>query len=227
MSDASPPPTPTDDDPFVIPARLPYETTYQPFWSPLIGPIRTLLSMLPSHEDSRTGRQWAKRIQIGLGAVALGIVIFADGAMLRAVGALLVIGALSLPISKARKRSYTGRLRSLQEGRTKTITRPGRIVYDGYRILLEKEGSKLRRVLTDRDEHTLRLHRDDEHLYLKVEPSSSGRDSDAIWVGTADLESSDLDDDRDVTSIDDDTPDRPAIVEGEDWRRLWQVLLVS
>lgn len=219
--------TPTEENPLALPARLPYQTSHQPFWTKLLSPVQTGVELFPSHKNTRKGRAIARRIRIGVGAVALGIVIFSGEMLwLQIAGALLVIGVLFLPISEVRKRSWVGQLRSLRKGTTRTITRPGRIVYDGRRVLLEKEGSKLRRVLTDRESHVLTLQQDEERLYLKIEPPSDAA-SDAIWVGTDALDPSELDDAGAVESIDSETPNRPALVERDDWLTLWHALRAS
>jgi len=58
-----------------------------------------------------------------------------------ALGIVAVVAGLFLPISEVRKRSWNGKLKSLRGGRTRIITRPGRVVYDGRRVYVEKEGS--------------------------------------------------------------------------------------
>ncbi len=213
----------TGDDPLVLPARLIRRETYSPWWSDLIGPLRSFVSMLPSHKSTRKGRRSARQFRIVTGAILFAAIVFSPSvAVTLGAIALFVLVVPWLPLPEVRKRAWTNRLTSLQQDRKHTVTRPGRIVFDGRRVKLDKGGNTLRRVLTDRDDHEFEVGVCEGRPYLRIAPKS-GRKSDTIWVGAEELDAETLDE-PDLTSFSPDAVDRPALTTSDDWRTLLGLL---
>lgn len=212
----------TDEEPLVLPARLGREEEYTPWWTGVLAPAQTVVELLPSHKTTRKGRRGAKQFRVVLGGAAFAAIIFSPTIWVTLVALLVLVGVVPwLPLPEVRKRAMANRIKSLRRPRTRTITRPARLVYDGRRVKLDKGGNTLRRVLTDREDHRFRAGTCDGQPYLEIAPES-GKKSEAIWVGTDDLDSADVDSDLETFLPDD--IDRPVLLNGEDWRTLLGVM---
>jgi hypothetical protein len=213
----------TGDDPLVLPARLVRREAYSPWWSGLLGPVQTLVAVLPSHKSTRKGRRKARHFRLIVGTILLVGIVFSPAPwMAIAAIVLFTLTVPWLPLPEVRKRGWSNRLGTLQGDQKRTVTRPARIVYDGRRVKLDKGGNTLRRVLTDREDHVYRVGLADDHPYINIAPES-GNKSEGIWVGTDELDPETLDD-LDLRDFDGDQLDRPALVTADDWRKLLSVL---
>ena len=221
MSDRDPSEAYDEDDPLVLPARLRKYQRFTPWWSRLLSPLQTFVALLPSHKTTRAGRRAARHFKFAAVAAAGAMLIFGGSIPWIVVGAAILLLVPFLPLPEVRKRAWTNSLKALRQPRKKTRSRPGRILYDGRRVILDKGGSTIRRVLTDRGEHRYRLGRLDGTLYLKLEPSS-GKNADSIWVGTDEIDPDEID--EPLESFPESALDRPCLVGGEQWRALLGLL---
>lgn len=213
----------SSDEPLVLPARLEKKKAYTPWWTRLLAPIQTFVSLLPSHRSTRAGRRAARHFKFAVGAIAFGIIVFGGSFWLIIIGIAILSMAPWLPLPEVRKRAVLNRLKTLRQPRKRSLERPGRVIYDGRRVILDKGGSTVRRVLTDREEHAFRVGTIDGRLYIKLEPPS-GKKAECIWIGTDDIDPEALPEKDDLEAFEAGDLDRPCLLSREDWQVLARVL---
>lgn len=214
------PSPPTGDDPLTVPARIRVQVPHTPAWTRMLSPVQTFIAFLPSHKSTRAGRQAARQIKLVAFAAAGALMIFGGELASIVLGALLMLISLVIPMPEGRKRSIQSRLKTLRSARERTVERAGSLVHDGRRLILQKEGAKLRRVLVDRGERIV-PGRMDGTAALKLEPSS-GRKADSIWVACREVDPGELG--ETLEEWDEKDVDHPAFVDEEGFRRLRQLL---
>lgn len=192
---------------------------YQPSWTILLRPIQTFVGLLPSHKNTRKGRRTARQIKIVVIVLAFIAVIAAQSTPVMVIGIVALAIAPLIPISQVRKRSWINRLKSLRDGRDRTVEHPARVTFDGRRVSLLRDDQRIRRVLVDRDDHVVSTGEIDDRLYLKVAPDSGNKD-EAVWVGTTDVSADQLPDDRTLEDLSADELAKPVYVGGREWREL-------
>lgn len=222
MSDSAPHSDAADgdaDNPLVLSAQLEEREKYTPRWTPLLSPLQTFIGLLPSHKNTRKGRRTAKQLKLLVAVVAFGLLVFAESAWAIVVGVVFLGLAPLLPLPQVQKRAWLNRLKKLREPRERSVAAPAKVRFDGRRVVLERDGDNLRRVLVDRDEHEIAAGSANGRLYLKVAPTS-GKRSETIWIGTDELDTDDLPDDWEPQDFDEDAIDAPTLVDGPNWRSL-------
>lgn len=198
----------------VAPARILERERRVAWWSPVLAPLQTLLALAPSHKSTKKGREKATQIRIGLIAVGILGLAFGGETLFIIIGGLIMALGLVIPMSEVRKRTLTGKLKRLRGEAPRDVRVSGEVEYDGRRLILRAEGEKLRRILCNRGEHSVRDVRFDDRDCIEVRPKSGGK-SERIWIcsrrkgadsSRARLERGDI--------------DAPAFVKDADFQRL-------
>lgn len=207
------------EHPLVLPARIERGERYKPGWASLVSPLQTFVGLLPSHKNTRKGRRAARHLKILAGGIGFGMVVFAQDLVATFLGVLFLALAPWLPLPQVRKRAWLNSLKKLREPRRRIVETDARVTFDGRRVVLQRDGTNLRRVLTDRDEHQTAVGTVDDRLYLKLAPDS-GRKSETLWIGTDELGPEDVPDDWELESFSTDAIDAPTLIGASDWRTL-------
>jgi hypothetical protein len=163
-----------------VDATVEREVAFRPWWAGLAIRYENLLGVVPSHRDTKKGRNNARQVKIVLLAAGVGTIAFVGGWWIT-LGCLLAALALLLPISKDKRRSLIASSRSARKNQTRLETLPAQIVWDGRRVVLKIDDKNERRVLTHTNKH--KVHRRDLRgtLVIGLVPPSNKK-SDCIWV---------------------------------------------
>jgi len=215
---------PDPEAPLVVEGTVAETERYQPEWTILLRPAQTFVGLLPSHKNTRKGRRAGRQIKLVVAVLAFIAVISAQSTPVMILGIIALGIAPLVPISQARKRSWINRLKTLRDGRTRTVDVPAEIAHDGRRVSILRDGDRLRRVLVDREEHEVSAGTADDRLYLRIAPDDGNKD-ETIWVETRDVSPDELPDRWSVGEFSADRIDRPVSVDGSDWRALADELL--
>jgi len=208
----------------VLEGQLEETERYQPKWTVLLRPVQTFVGLLPSHKNTRKGRRTAKQIRIAVIMLAFIAVVAAQSNVVMILGLIGLALAPLVPISQVRKRSWINRLKSLREGRDRTVHQSAKVTCDDHRVSLVRGNDRLRRVLVDRDDHEVTTGTVGDRLFLKVAPTD-GNKSETIWIGTDELGPDDVPDDWSTESVSKTSVDRPVVVRGAKWHELAEHLL--
>lgn len=208
----------------VLEGHLEETERYQPRWTVLLRPVQTFVGLLPSHKNTRKGRRTAKQVKLVVAVLAFVAVIAAQSTIVMILGLIGLGVSPVVPISQVRKRSWINRLKSIREGRDRTVERSAQVTCDDHRVSLVRDDDRLRRVLVDRDDHEISVGTAADRLFLKIAPTG-GNKSETIWIGTDDLEIDDVPDDWSTETFSSDQLDRPIVVRGSEWRELAEHLL--
>jgi hypothetical protein len=210
---------PSKDDPLEIDATLVRPERYTPVWAPLLKPVVAIVDLLPSHRNTKKGRQTAKQVRLVIMGVGLAVLIFGGTLPLILVGGAIMASALVLPLSEVKKSGVQTKLRKLGSQRTRPSRQPVQIIHDGKRLSLQRDSERIRRVLVDRGEHRVELRRRGQTPYLGVRPASE-RKSEAIWIASPQHGSVP----EEAEEITGDAIDIRAEVAPNDWRVLYDRL---
>lgn len=168
--------------------------------------LAEVVSVLPAIGDSASERKKApliKGVLIGLGLL-IALASYRAPIFI-ALGFAIMALAVPLPVRHAWRRDATRALRR-RAVQLVTFDSPLRLVHDGRRLILERDGERVRRVLTDR-RFDLQARRDaDGELWLGVIPGDSKKKKDAIWVHFPDAAEASL------AALDPARPDTPILL---------------
>ncbi len=107
-------------------------------WS---GPLALFVGSLPSYRLSPGGKQVAAAVKIGLGFAAVGLVAAGrEQAVLGALGVVVALAALLLPLSELRKRRWREAAAVLARPVVVRRTAPARVHFDGDKLSVLLEG---------------------------------------------------------------------------------------
>ena len=154
-----------------------------PLASLWFGALAEAVSVLPVAPDTQRGR--ARRSAIKVALLIAGLLIVLAGyeqRALMALGVLIMALAPALPLNPMTKRDV---VRALKKRRfaLRQIEHPATITHDGRRLILQVDGERRRRVLTNR-RFSLQRRVDErgEGAWVGVAPRKSSKKSEAIWL---------------------------------------------
>jgi len=157
---------------------------HRPWWSPLGKRIERFVGGLPSHRDTRSGRQNAQQIRFVL--LVTGILVVGLWESPWAPFALLLsLSALFLPISESKRRQIVASWRVSRTTRTRVVTSKGVLEITAKHATLTVGDERVRRLRRQ----VLEVLETDEGVELrcgkkKIERLAvCGRESaDDVWV---------------------------------------------
>lgn len=165
-----------------VPVRFVEERRFRRRSAPVLRAVHSFVKLLPIVQDTQRGRDARRNIKAGL--VVTGLVFLLGGGefpFLIPVGILLMASAIWLPLWELDRRTALTRLKQRSIG-TREVEVAGRLVHDGRRLELWRDGEKQRRVLTDRA-FRLETYRSEggQELWC-VRPGKGEAKREAIWM---------------------------------------------
>ncbi|MGM0557169.1 MAG: hypothetical protein ACQEVA_12375 [Myxococcota bacterium] len=200
------------------PARVLKRVRRKSWWAPLLAPFQTLVALAPSHKSTKKGRRNAAQLRIVLVAVGVLGLAFGGETLYIILGGLIMALGLVIPMSEVRKRTLMGKFKRLRGESPRDTKISGEVEFDGKRLILRAEDEKLRRILVDRAEHSVRETSFDGHACLEIRPKSGGK-SRRIWICNRDSSPATQGDTLGRGDV-----DAPAFVSSADYRRLSEAL---
>lgn len=197
-----------------VPARVLERVKRKPWWGPLLAPVETLVALIPSHKNTKKGRQSATQIRITL--IVIGIVGLAFGGetLWIMLGGLIMASGLVVPLSDVRKRTLIAKLKRMRGAAKRDLEVDGQLRFDGKRLVLYVDGEKKRRVLMGDGRHKTHTRRFQGRPCLEVRPGSGGKRS-AILICSDAKQSDAIGDELTRGDV-----DCPAFVSSEDFEHL-------
>lgn len=165
-----------------VPVQFIEERRFRKRSAPVLRALHSFLKMLPVVQDTQRGR--ATRRQIKAGLVITGLVFLLGGGefvVLIPVGLTLMASGIWLPLWELDRRTALTRLKARAVG-VREVSVPGRLVHDGRRLELWRQGKKLRRVLTDRAFRLEAFRGEGGAMVWCVRSAKGEAKRDAIWV---------------------------------------------
>ena len=164
----------------LVPVTLKKEVKKRRASAPLFKGVATLVSMVPTYRETRSGRASARHLKIVLGLIG-GVLVLASSEFLPLIVLGLLIAALAaiVPIGELRKRSILSALKQ-RSVYTETKERPGSLLHDGRRLILHDGDERVRRVLTNRAFRLEERRTEEGGRCLVAAPQESRKKRDAI-----------------------------------------------
>ena len=150
-----------------------------------LKPTRALVDVIPSHEETRRGREFAVfvRLMVGVAAIMMVTKGRADWAW-GAAGVLTALSALLIPLSETRRRRWLRHLDALTQPFSVMEPRPSTLEFDGRKASIRVDGRVWRSVRPFDPPGTVRLVGTGTSLWLGLIPPE-GRKRDELWFSTA------------------------------------------
>lgn len=170
------------DERIVVDVTLLREVPFTPWWAGLARRWEGFLRAIPAHRDTKKGEKNGKQARIAIFAAGVGLAALLDGGWIL-LGVVVASLSLFMPMSQGRRRSLIARSKSQRKNQKRLETEPARLVWDGRRVILEADGEKVRRVLTNKGKHEVESRDLKGRLAIGIKPRSSKK-SEAIWIET-------------------------------------------
>jgi hypothetical protein len=151
---------------------------------PWVPPLRGLVRALPSHAETRRGRETAVFIRLIIGVAA--VMMVTKGREHWAWGLAGVATALSsllVPLGETRRRRWLRRLDALLESTSVLEPRPAQVDFDGRKVSIRVEGRVWRSLRPFDPPCSTHLLKVDDTLWLGLLPPE-GRKRDSLWFCT-------------------------------------------
>ena len=151
-------------------------------WVPL---LRGLVESLPSHSETRRGREFAFFLRLVFGVAA--VMMVTKGRQHWGWGAAGVVTALStliVPLGETRRRRWVRRLNASLEPTSVLRPHPADMDFDGRKASIRVDGRVWRSLRPFDPPATPRLLRVDDTLWLGLIPPE-GRKRDPLWFYTS------------------------------------------
>lgn len=165
-----------------IPVRFVEERRFRRRNAPVLRAVHSFIKTLPVVQDTQRGRSARRNIKTGL--IIVGLVFLLGGGefpLLIPLGIVLMASAIWLPLWELERRTLLTRLKQRSVG-VREVEVPGRLVHDGRRLELWREGKKQRRVLTDRAFRLETFEGADGASLWCVRPAKGEAKREAIWM---------------------------------------------
>ena len=192
-----------------LPARVPW----------LAGPLSTLVSIIPSHEESVAGRQLAMAITLVIGGLGIWTVTWGkDDWTIGLYGVLIALSAVFIPLGESRKRRLREAAASLSIGRDAVRPVAAELFFDGRKLTVRAQERVYRSIRPDDPPCTVRIGERGGLAVLGLVPPP-GRKRDPLWFTT---DRAGLPDAVDLTHgrpepLSDEEPDGPMHLPTEQW----------
>lgn len=173
----------SSDDHLVVDVSLTREVAYTPWWDGLARRWEGFVRALPAHRDTKKGEKNARQAKIAIFAAGVGLAALLDGEWIL-LGVLLASLSLFIPMSQDRRRTLIARSKSSRRNQKRLETQSGQLVWDGRRVILEVDGKRVRRVLTNKGSHIVESRNLKGHLAIGIKPASAKK-SESIWIETS------------------------------------------
>ena len=151
---------------------------------PWVPALRALVNGLPSHAETRRGRETAVFIRLIIGVAAVMMVTKGKSHWgWGLAGVLTAMSSIVIPLGETRQRRWIRRLEALLLPTTAMEPRPAELTYDGRKASMRVDGRVWRSLRPFDPPGTTRILQIDDVLWLGVIPPE-GRKRDPLWFFT-------------------------------------------
>ena len=142
---------------------------------------RAAFSWIPSHEDNKKGRQYARWFRIAIGLLAcLCVAKGTEHGAWGGIGISLALTTLMIPISEARKRRILNDTKRHRKNTLRWTPVDAHLLYDGRKISIRAQGRVWRSLRPANPPCDVRVESENETLHIGLVPRE-GKDRTGMW----------------------------------------------
>jgi hypothetical protein len=170
----------TKDDPLEFAgtvARLSTRPNSMRFAAPILRPF---VDIVPSVKPTQSGRSAEKQIRVVVMVTGLIIAVWGGTMATALLGCVIAMVAQAIPVNQTTKLRWQRQLDAMTHDRQKTVIEPVLVRYDGRGVSVLEAGTTWRRVLTPKDDYSIRLRKLDGQVAFGVLPTTGGKFA-SLW----------------------------------------------